>query len=114
MHSVQRFERKVFDNENREGMHEIVYIPAPLDATAVPLAEGCAAVSPSPHDAVDAPTLQLLAQRGIKLIALRSAGYNLDLTAAARLGFKAVYVPAYTPHAVAELVFALTLALIRH
>src|SRR5260370_37534553 len=115
MYSVQRFERKVFDNANREGIHEIVYIAAPLDAMTVALAEGCAAVIPSPHDAVDAATLQLLAERGVKLIALRSAGYNnLDLAAATRLGFKAVYLPAYTPHAVAELVFALTLALIRH
>jgi D-lactate dehydrogenase len=115
MYSVHRFERQVFDNANREGMHEIAYIAAPLDATTVLLAEGCAAVIPSPQDAVDAATLQLLAERGVELIALRSAGYNnLDLAAAARLGLKSVYVPAYTPHAVAELVFALTLALIRH
>jgi len=107
MYGVHRFERKVFDNANREGMHEIVYIAAPLDATTVRLAEGCAAVIPSPQDSVDAATLQLLAERGVKLIALRSAGYNnLDLAAAARLDFKSVYVPAYTPHAVAELVFA--------
>jgi D-lactate dehydrogenase len=38
----------------------------------------------------------------------------LDLTAAYRLGIKAVYVPSYTPHAVGEHVFALTLALLRH
>ncbi len=57
MYSVHRFERKVFDNANREGTREIVYIAAPLDATTVPLAEGCAAVIPSPQDAVDAATL---------------------------------------------------------
>ena len=44
-------------------MHEIVYIAAPLDATTVPLAEGCAAVITSPHDAVDAATLRLLGER---------------------------------------------------
>ena len=42
---------------------------------------------------------------------MRSAGYNnLDIAAAERLGIRVVYVPAYTPHAVAEHVFALTLA----
>jgi D-lactate dehydrogenase len=83
MYSAHRFERKVFDNANREGAHEISYIASPLDPTTVPLAEGCAAVIPSPHDAVDAATLQLLAERGVKLIALRSAGYNnLDLAGA--------------------------------
>jgi D-lactate dehydrogenase len=97
-------------------MHQIVYITAPLVATTVHLAEGCAAVIPSLNDRVDAVTLQLPAERGVKLIALRSAGYNnLDLAAAAaRLGFKAVYAPVYTPYEVAELVFALTLVLIRH
>jgi D-lactate dehydrogenase len=59
MFSVHRFERKVFDNANREGTHEIAYIAAALDATTVPLAEGCAAVIPSPHDAMDTATLQL-------------------------------------------------------
>jgi hypothetical protein len=48
MFSVHRFERKVFDNANREGTHEIAYIAAALDATTVPLAEGCAAAIPSP------------------------------------------------------------------
>ena len=35
MYSVQRFERKVFDKAkaNREGVHEIAYIAAALDAT---------------------------------------------------------------------------------
>jgi hypothetical protein len=49
MCSVHRFERKVFDNANRGGTHEIAYICAPMDATTVPLAEGYA---------VDAATLQ--------------------------------------------------------
>jgi D-lactate dehydrogenase len=115
MYNVRSFERHAFDSANREKKHEIVYITAPLDATTVPLACGCAAVIPSINDRLDASILELLAQHGVKLIALRSAGYNnLDVAAAGRLGFKAVYVPAYTPHAVAELVFALTLALIRH
>lgn len=55
----------------------------------MPLAEGCVAVIPSPQEAVDVATLQLLAELGVKLIALRSAGYNnLDLAAAARLVLK--------------------------
>jgi hypothetical protein len=44
-------------------------------AAKVALAEGCAAVIPSPHDAVDAATLQLLAERGVKLIALRTSRF---------------------------------------
>lgn len=61
------------------------------------------AVIPSINDHVDAAMLQLLAKHGVRLIALRSAGYNnLDLAVTRQLGLKAVYVPAYTPHSVAE------------
>jgi D-lactate dehydrogenase len=115
MYSVHRFERTAFERANREKIQDIVYLAAPLDATTARLAEGCTAVIPSLNDAVDTATLQVLAEQGVRLIALRSAGYNnLDLAVAARLGFRAVFVPVYTPHAVAELVFALTLALLRH
>ncbi len=51
---------------------------------------------------------------GVRLIALRSAGYNhVDLDAAARLGLSVVRVPAYSPHAVAEHAAALILTLNR-
>src|SRR5262249_17432813 len=83
----------------------------PLDPTTARLAEGHPAVVPSLSDVVDAPILDALANLGVRLIALRSAGYNnLDVTAAARLGIKAVYVLAYPPHSVAQRVFALNLA----
>ena len=51
---------------------------------------------------------------GVKLIALRCAGFNnVDLNAAARYGIPVVRVPAYSPHAVAEHAVALMLALNR-
>ena len=58
--------------------------------------------------------LETLAGFGIRLIALRSAGFNhVDLKAAKRLGMTVVRVPAYSPHAVAEHTVALMLALNR-
>lgn len=51
---------------------------------------------------------------GVKLIALRCAGFNnVDLKAAAEYGIPVVRVPAYSPHAVAEHAVALMLALNR-
>ena len=115
LYSVHPFERIAFDRANSAHSHELTYLAAPLDPTTARLAEGSAAVIPSLNDIVDATLLQLLANHGVRLIALRSAGYNnLDVAAAERMGIRAVYVPAYTPHAVAEHVFALTLALLRH
>jgi D-lactate dehydrogenase len=58
--------------------------------------------------------LEALAAFGVKLVALRCAGFNnVDLAAAARLGMGVVRVPAYSPHAVAEHAVALLLSLNR-
>jgi D-lactate dehydrogenase len=55
-----------------------------------------------------------LANHGIRLIALRCAGYNnVDIRIARDLGIKVVRVPTYSPHAVAEHTVALILALNR-
>jgi D-lactate dehydrogenase len=52
---------------------------------------------------------------GVRLLALRSAGFNhVDLAAAAALGIAVGRVPEYSPHAVAEHTVALLLALNRH
>jgi D-lactate dehydrogenase len=66
------------------------------------------------NDAADRAALTILAASGVKLIALRSAGFNnVDLDAAHALGISVVRVPAYSPHAVAEHAVALLLTLNR-
>jgi D-lactate dehydrogenase len=66
------------------------------------------------NDHADRPTLESLASSGVKHIALRCAGFNnVDLDAAAELGFSVTRVPAYSPYAVAEHAVALLLALNR-
>jgi D-lactate dehydrogenase len=58
--------------------------------------------------------IQKLADAGVKLIALRCAGYNnVDLPAAAQAGLQVVRVPAYSPYSVAEHTVALILTLNR-
>jgi D-lactate dehydrogenase len=66
------------------------------------------------NDRLDAEVLMALQHAGVRLVALRSAGYNhVDLEAAARLGLPVVRVPEYSPHAVAEHAVALLLTLNR-
>lgn len=56
----------------------------------------------------------MMADNGVKLLALRCAGYNnVDLKAAADCGITVVRVPAYSPYAVAEYTVALMLSLNR-
>jgi D-lactate dehydrogenase len=66
------------------------------------------------NDHYDRFCLQALASKGVKLIALRCAGFNnVDLKTAEELGIKISRVPAYSPHAVAEHALALLLTLNR-
>lgn len=77
-------------------------------------ARGATAVCVFVNDTLDRPCLEALAGHGVRLIALRCAGFNnIDLPAARSLGLGVVRVPAYSPEAVAEHAVALLLTLNR-
>jgi D-lactate dehydrogenase len=114
MFSAKRYDRDSFDATN-DGRHRITYLDVRLDTATVALVPPRAAVCAFVNDDLSAPVLDALAERDVRLIALRCAGFNhVDLEAAAALGFSVVRVPAYSPNAVAEHTLALILALNRH
>lgn len=85
-----------------------------LTETSAITAEGTQAVCIFVNDKVNRSCLETLARVGVKLIALRCAGYNnIDLEAAKELNLRVTRVPAYSPHAVAEHTIGLLLALNR-
>ena len=85
-----------------------------LSAETATTAKGTGAVCVFVNDRLDRPCLEALADAGVKLVALRCAGFNnVDLTAARALGLPVTRVPAYSPHAVAEHAVGLLLALNR-
>lgn len=115
---VAVFSAKSYDRASLEEVnaarHDLRFFDAPLDASTAGLAEGAAAVCVFVHDRVDADVLERLAALGVRLVAIRAAGFNnVDLTAADALGLTVARVPAYSPHAVAEHAVALMLALNR-
>lgn len=64
---------------------------------------------------VGAEVLQVLHERGVKLVLMRCAGFNnVDLEAATKYDIKVMRVPGYSPEAVAEHAMALALAVNRH
>lgn len=112
------FSAKPFEREPMlaaaAGRHEFAFLPQRLDASTAPAAAGFQAVCAFVNDQLDAPCLAALAGHGIRLIALRSAGFNhVDIDAAVRLGLAVARVPAYSPHAVAEHTVAMMLCLNR-
>jgi len=85
-----------------------------LSADTAASASGALAVCVFVNDTIDRACLEALARQGVRLVALRCAGFNqVDLKAAAEIGIRIVRVPAYSPHAVAEHAVALLLTLNR-
>ncbi|QQR88891.1 MAG: 2-hydroxyacid dehydrogenase [Myxococcales bacterium] len=111
---AHHYDRKSFEAQNQTIQHDITFLEPRLTHNTAMLAKGHTAVCSFVNDTVDKETLQILKECSVKLVALRSAGYNhVDLKAAAELGIKIVRVPEYSPFAVAEHSVALLLALNR-
>ncbi len=101
-------------NENLEQPQQLIFHESQLNAQSCVLAQGCAAVCCFVNDQLNAEVLQQLAKSGVKLVALRCAGFNqVDLAKAKKLNIKIARVAEYSPHAVAEHALALILMLNR-
>ena len=109
------FSSKPHDREFlRPGTHDFVFFEARLDMKTAELAHGFDGVCLFVNDTADAQVIDVLAEAGCRLIALRCAGFNnVNLAAASRHGIVVCRVPEYSPHAVAEHAVALLLALNR-
>jgi len=112
--STKPYDRRFLDAANAGSGHRLIYFEARLSVETCDLAAGADAVCAFVNDDGNADVLASLSAKGIRLIVLRSAGFNnVDLAAARRLGITVARVPAYSPHAVAEHALALILALNR-
>ena len=108
------YDRESFDRLN-DGRYDIRYFESRLTAAALPLADGCDAACAFVNAEIDRAVVEGLVARGVRVLAMRCAGYNnVDFRAAYEAGLTVVRVPAYSPYAVAEHAAALLLALTRH
>lgn len=107
------YERDVFTAANN-GRHDLLFCDARLTPQTAAAADGCGAAVCFVNDQINERALARLKAGGVRLIALRSAGYNhVDLKAANELGLPVVRVPEYSPYAVAEHALALLMTLNR-
>ena len=102
-----------FDQVNKDFNYDIKYYKGHLNKNNLVLTQGTDAVCIFVNDTADAEIIDGLAKNGVKLLALRCAGYNNVDLAAAKGKMKIVRVPAYSPYAVAEHAVALMLPLNR-
>ena len=107
MMKIAVFSTKPYDREflarANDSQHELRFFEPRLTNETVSLATGFEAVCVFVNDRVDAAVIATLASLGIRLVALRCAGYsNVDLVAAKKHRITVVRVPGYSPYAVAE------------
>jgi D-lactate dehydrogenase len=111
---TRRYDREAFEHANTSFGYELVFLEPRLTSQTATLGAGFDVICSFVNDRVDRDVLGVLRAGGVRLIALRSAGYNhVDLAAAAALGLPVVRVPEYSPNAVAEHAVALVLTLNR-
>jgi D-lactate dehydrogenase len=112
--STKSYDREYLGKFNSNNKHKLTYFDASLHTDTTNLTIGFEAVCIFVNDRVDRQTVNQLARNGIKIVALRCAGFNnVDIVAAADNKIKVVRVPAYSPQAVAEHAVALILTLNR-
>ena len=111
---AKSYDRETFDKVNQNFCFDIQYYKERLSMNTVSLTQGADAVCIFVNAECDSRVIERMAAYGVKLIALRCAGFNnVDIHAAHQQGIRVVRVPAYSPHAVAEYAVTLMLALNR-
>ena len=111
---TQPYDRESFDRANASCGFEFNYHRSHLNGNNALLAQGADAVCIFVNDTANREVIRSLKENGVKLLALRCAGFNnVDLKAAEEADLPVVRVPQYSPYAVAEHAVALMLSLNR-
>lgn len=105
------YDRTYFDKYGKN--YEITYFEEKLNHHTAKITEGFDGVCAFVNSNINKMAVERMHERGVKILAMRCAGFsNVDIAAAAGK-LAVVRVPAYSPHAVAEHTLALLLALNR-
>lgn len=107
------YDETSFKQTNEHFGFDIRFYKGHLNIDNVMLSKGADVVCIFVNAVADAEVINELITNGVKLIALRCAGYNNVDLKAAKDRIKIVRVPAYSPYAVAEHTLALMLTLNR-
>lgn len=117
---VAVFSSKPYDEEhlkqaNQSLQFELTFFEPKLTQQTVALTQGFDVVCCFVNDVIDHSVAEALASNGVKLVAMRCAGFNnVDLEACAKLQLRVARVAEYSPNAVAEHAVALILDLNRN
>jgi D-lactate dehydrogenase len=112
--SAKPYDKEFFNKGNSHFGFKFTFFETHLGPHIVQAVEPTDAICVFVNDKVNQQVIEVLAQKGVKVIALRCAGFNnVDLDAAKAKNVHVCRVPAYSPEAVAEHALAMILTLNR-
>lgn len=107
------YDKPSFEKYGKEAGITFKFYETKLNEDTARLATGCDGVCVFVNDTVDAAVIDRLCEAGVKMVALRCAGYNNVDLKYAKGKLSVFHVPAYSPYAVAEHAMAMLLTSIR-
>ena len=112
-YDAKEYDKTSFEKYGAQHDMQFRFFETKLNEDTVDLSKGSDAVCVFVNDSVTAEVIEKLYEYGVRILALRSAGYNNVDVKAAFGKVHVVHVPAYSPYAVAEHAMALLLTSIR-
>lgn len=106
------YDREYFEKTPHDGLHFKFYVNKLNTETAF-VTKGCDGAVAFVNDSIDEKAINELYKYGVRVLAMRCAGYNNVDIKAAQGKIKILRVPKYSPYAVAEHTMALLLCLNR-
>ena len=113
--SAKPYDKIFFEKHNKDLGFQLEFWETHLGPHVVnAIDQGTEVVCVFVNDKLNAEVIKVLSEKGVKVIALRCAGFNnVDLEAAKKFNISVCRVPAYSPEAVAEHAVAMLLTLNR-
>ncbi len=112
--STKPYDKDFFNDANKAFNFQLEFFETHLGPHSVNVVNNTQVVCVFVNDKITTEVIEVLATKGVKIIALRCAGFNnVEIAACKEKGIKVCRVPAYSPEAVAEHALALIMTLNR-
>ncbi len=110
---IKSYDKELFKKFGKDYNFEMKFLKGKLTEETAYLTEGYEIVCAFANDQINKEVIDIMAENGVKLLAMRCAGYNNVSIKDIKDRFKVVRVPAYSPYSIAEYTMGMILAVNR-
>ena len=110
---IKSYDKEFFNKYGKDYNIEMKFLKGKLTEETAPLTKGYEIVCAFANDTLNKKVIDIMAENGVKLLAMRCAGYNNISFKDINGRFKVVRVPAYSPYSIAEYTMGMILTMSR-